>query len=97
VEEAERFHDGERAARARDELAALTAELAGAVGLGGRDRKAASNAERARVSVTKAIKSAITKIAGHDPNLGDYLSRSIKTGTFCSYDPPARGALEWRL
>ena len=31
-------------------------ELSGAVGLGGRDRKAASNAERARVNVTRAVR-----------------------------------------
>ena len=54
LQEAEDFHDPERAARAREELGFLEAELRAAVGLGGRDRKAASSAERARVNVTRA-------------------------------------------
>jgi hypothetical protein len=97
IDEADRFHDGERAARAREELDAVSAELAGAVGLGGRDRRAASAAERARVSVTKAIRTAIKRIAEHDPELGDHLTRSVRTGTFCVYDPPARDRVDWRL
>jgi hypothetical protein len=97
VDEAERFHDTERATRAREELDAVTRELAGAVGLGGRDRRSASAAERARVSVTKAIRTAIARIADHDAELGDHLTRSVRTGTFCVYDPPARDRIDWRL
>ena len=51
IAEAESFNDPERVARLRDELAFLLRELAGAVGLGGRDRKTGSDAERARVNV----------------------------------------------
>ena len=47
VEEAEGFNDPVRAARAREEMEFLVGELARAVGLGGRDRRAASHAERA--------------------------------------------------
>jgi tetratricopeptide (TPR) repeat protein len=46
IEEAEGGNDPARAAKARDELDFLVAELARAVGLGGRDRRAASHAER---------------------------------------------------
>jgi len=91
------FQAVERAARAREELDAVTSELAGAVGLHGRDRRAASPAERARVSVTKAIKAAIARIAEHDADLGDHLTRAVRTGTFCVYDPPARDRIDWRL
>ena len=49
IDEAERFNDPERASRSRDELEFIARELAAAVGIGGRDRKAASQAERARV------------------------------------------------
>lgn len=52
--EAESFGDAERAARAEGEITFLAHELAGAVGLGGRDRRAASDAERARQAVSKA-------------------------------------------
>ena len=56
LEEARVFNDPERVARAKQEIEFLAGELAGAVGLGGRDRKAASVSERARVNVTRAIK-----------------------------------------
>lgn len=56
ADEAEAMGDGERAARARQEIDALAHELARAVGLGGRDRRAAAPAERARVNVSRAIK-----------------------------------------
>src|SRR5262249_62222956 len=56
LEEAQRFNDPTRAAKIQAEVEFLANELAAAVGTGGRDRKAASVAERARVNVTKAIK-----------------------------------------
>ena len=87
LDEAESFNDPERAARAREEMEFVTAELAGAVGLGGRDRKASSDAERARVSVTRAIRSAVEKLGANDPALGRHLDVTVKTGTFCSYQP----------
>jgi hypothetical protein len=85
LEEAERWADPERAARARAEMDALTDQLAGAMGLGGRDRGLPSDAERARVSVTKAIRAAIRRIAEHDAALGEHLTRTVRTGTFCVY------------
>ena len=57
--EAEDWNDPERVARLQAEVGALTHELAAAMGLGGRDRPAGSSAERARVSVTRAIRSVI--------------------------------------
>lgn len=85
--EAEAFHDLERAARAQQERDALVRELAHGVGLGGRDRRAASAAERARLAVTKAIRAAIERISEANPTLGDHLRVSIRTGAFCSYEP----------
>lgn len=87
LDEAERFHDVERADRAREELEFIGRELAAAVGLGGRDRKAASASERARLNVTRAIKGAIDRIAAHDPELGEELRATVRTGTFCAYRP----------
>ena len=86
LEEAEAFHDQERAARAREEIDHLVDQLTGAVGLGGRDRAASTNAERARVSVSKAVKSAIERIAVVNPELGRHLAKTVRTGTFCAYD-----------
>src|SRR5207244_1553179 len=91
LEAAQTWADPERAARAAAEIDFLTHELARALGLGGQDRKAAAPAERARVSVTKAIKRAVAKIAAHDERLGRHLALTIRTGTFCTYAPGLAG------
>jgi hypothetical protein len=97
IAEAEDFNDPERGARARQELEFLTDELAGAVGIGGRDRKAASSAERARLSVTRAIRAALTRIAEQSPALGRHFEATIRTGTFCSYNPDPRVPMSWEV
>jgi non-specific serine/threonine protein kinase len=85
--EGERMGDRGRTSRAREELEALAEQLASAVGLGGRDRKAASNVERARVNVQRRLKDAIRRIAEHDAALGRYLDATVRTGTYCVYRP----------
>jgi tetratricopeptide (TPR) repeat protein len=97
IEEAELFHDPERAARAKAEMDFLAHELAGAVGLAGRDRKAGSTAERARVNVTRTIRSALARVAEHDTELGRELETTIRTGTFCSHVPDPRRPLSWEV
>jgi tetratricopeptide (TPR) repeat protein len=97
LEEAERFHDVERVARLREELDFIGAELARAVGLGGRDRRAGNAAERARVNVTRAIRGAVRAIAEHDARLGHHLERSVRTGVFCAYQPGPSGPDTWRI
>jgi len=87
VAEAEAFNDIERAAKAQDEIDALVQELSRAVGLNGRDRRAASASERARINVTRAIRTAIERIRAELPVLGEHLDRCVRTGCFCSYDP----------
>jgi hypothetical protein len=87
LEEAERFNDPGRSESAREEMEAVTEQLAAAVGLGGRDRQTASSSERARSTVTKAIKAALSRIGDHHAALGRHLTTSVKTGTFCSYSP----------
>ena len=84
-----------RAEAAEQEIQALMAELAHATGLGGRDRRAASAAERARQSVSRAIKLTVDKITGHLPELGHHLARSIKTGTYCCYTPDPHVTITW--
>jgi hypothetical protein len=95
--EAEAFADPERAAQAAEERDFLVRELAQAVGLHGRDRKAASAAERARVSVTRAIRSSLARIGEESPELGKHFERTVRTGTFCVYDPDPRAPIDWRL
>jgi hypothetical protein len=83
--------------RLEDEIETLGRELSRAVGLGGRDRRAASTSERARINVTRAIKIAIERIAEHHPELATLLTSSIRTGTFCSYTPDSRLPGSWQL
>jgi hypothetical protein len=95
--EAEEWNDPERAARLRDEKGSLVAELSHAVGLGGRDRQSGSAAERARLSVTRAVRSAMQRIGEQHPELGAHLSATVRTGTFCSYTPDPRTTVAWDL
>lgn len=88
--EAERFADAERASRLGDERAFLAAELARALGLGGRERKASSNAERARVTVQKRIKDVLKKVDERAPELARHLAAAIHTGQLCVYHPDGR-------
>jgi non-specific serine/threonine protein kinase len=97
LDEAERFNDSYRAARARSEMGAIVGQLAAAVGLGGRDRRASSGAERARSAVTKRIKEAIKRIAEVVPPLGRHLAARIKTGYFCSYNPHPDRPVAWKF
>jgi hypothetical protein len=97
LDEAEAWNDPERASRVRDEIDFLTRELAAAVGLGGRARRAASGAERARLTVTKAIRRALERLAKQNPALGRHLEATIRTGTFVSYMPDPRTPPAWRL
>ena len=97
LEEAESFNDPERAAAAREELAFVAAELSSAVGLGGRDRRVASASERARVNVTRALRREIRRIADQDASLGQELQTTVRTGTFCLYQPDLRHPVRWEV
>jgi tetratricopeptide (TPR) repeat protein/uncharacterized membrane protein len=97
LDEAKEVGNAERAEQAEQEIEALTKELSRAVGLGGRNRRAASASERARQSITKTIKAVLERIAQSDSALGDILSRSIKTGSFCSYQPDPDFPIAWEF
>ena len=97
IEQARAIGDAERAAQADAERDFLVRELARAFGLGGRDRRAASASERARAAVTRAVRQAMTRIAEHHPQLGQHLSRTIRTGTYCAYVPDPRAPAGWRF
>ena len=97
LEEAQTFHDVGRAEKIQEEIDLLAAEISRAVGLGGRRRKAASPAERARVNVTLAIKTALKRIIANHPALGQYLARTIKTGYACLYAPEPYQPVVWQF
>jgi pimeloyl-ACP methyl ester carboxylesterase len=85
--DAELAGDDERAARAGLERDALVDELSAAYGLGGRPRRPPEHVERARKTVTRRIRDAISRIETIHPLLGRHLDASVRTGVFCSYAP----------
>lgn len=97
LDEAQTFHDLARVAQLQEEMALLTQELAQAVGLGGQARKAGSPAERARVNVTRTIRAALKRIMASHPALGHHLTKTIKTGFYCSYTPDLRLPITWQV
>ena len=97
IEQARALEDDERAAQADAERDFLVRELSRAVGLGGRDRRAGSTSERARASVTRALRHGIVRVGEHHPELGEYLDRTIRTGTYCAYVPDPRAPAAWRV
>jgi tetratricopeptide (TPR) repeat protein len=97
LQEARAFGDTSRVAQATAERDCLARELSRAVGLGGRHRRVGSAAERARASVTRAVRHAMRRIRAHHPSLGTHLERAIRTGTYCAYLPDTRVPLTWEL
>lgn len=97
LQEARDWGDTERAAGLEEEIDVVTQELTQAAGLGGRDRTFSSPAEKARISVTKAIRTAIRLIDNQCPALAAHLDASIQTGRFCSYAPPGAAPPRWSL
>ena len=87
LNEAQGLNDIFRTSKIKEEMAILTKELARAFGFYGRNRLALSDAERARVRVTLAVKGAIERISKYEPSLGWHLAASVKTGAFCLYRP----------
>jgi tetratricopeptide (TPR) repeat protein len=97
MEDAKELGKEERVAEIEEEMEAICSELARAVGLHGRDRRAASISDRVRVNVTRAIKRAIGRIADKNPPLGRMLTSAIKTGTFCCYLHDPAQPINWEF
>lgn len=95
IDDAEFAHDGERAARAREERQALAETVTRDLGLGGRARRLDDPVERARKTVSTRIRRAIAQVERAHPELGRHLDRSIDTGAWCAYRPA--DAMTWSL
>ena len=87
MDDAEASGDADQKAHARQELEFIEHELAAAYGLSGTARRPADPAERPRKAVTNRIRDAMSRIEANHPALGRHLRTSIRTGTFCSYEP----------
>ncbi len=92
---AEAAGDEGAAEQASDELDALRRELAAAYGLGDRARPAGSSSERARQAVTKALRLAIAQLVESAPDVGRHLERTVRTGTYCAYEPDPAATPVW--
>jgi tetratricopeptide (TPR) repeat protein len=95
LEEARGYGDERRVEQAQAEYDFLVRELSRAFGLHGSQRRAGSAPERARVAVTRAIRTALARITEHHEPLGEHLNNTIRTGTFCSYQPDPRVPTRW--
>ncbi len=97
IERARRHHDEGRQALAEAELDRLVHELVQATGFGGRDRGMVRETERARVRVTKAIRSAIRQLESDAPAVAGHLRSTVSTGRFCRYQPDPATPVVWDL
>ena len=97
VEDALAVEDDGRAALLQAEIDAVVAELARAFGIGGRARRASSTVERARLNVTRAIRTAAAMIGSGLPDAGAVLDRRVRTGIFCAYEPHPKDAVTWSV
>jgi hypothetical protein len=97
LDEADAWGDASRGAELTAEREALLAQVSAATGLGGRLRTSGSGAERARVTVRKAIATALETIHAADPVVARHLSARVRTGLRCCYEPDPDAPVEWRL
>lgn len=97
LDEARRRGDERRAEQAQAEHEFLVRELSRAFGLDGRQRRAGSAPERARVAVTRAIRTALARISEHHETLGEHLDNAVRTGAYCSYQPDPRVPTRWTI
>jgi hypothetical protein len=71
----------------KSRLVEAGAELSRADGIGGRERRTGSAAERARANVQRPLRDAVERITQHSPGVGKHLDWTLKTGMYCVYDP----------
>ena len=87
----------QRADQIESEIEDISREIKRAAGLGRRDRRSGSNVERARLSVTSAIKTALEKIQENDRALGELLAEQVRTGMFCRYAADPETPITWQF
>jgi non-specific serine/threonine protein kinase len=97
LDDARACSDARRLEAVRTEMDALGRELAAAVGLGGRERRSGAATERARQSVTKALRATLKKLAAEHEPLGEHLLACVRTGTACTYRPDRRQPIAWTV
>lgn len=97
LDAADRAGDTGRAADVQAERSALLAELRRAAGLGGRPRAQGGEAERARVSATRALRAAVKRVEAVAPLAGAHLRASLRTGKVLRYQRAPGGPARWSV
>ncbi|HEX8677297.1 MAG TPA: hypothetical protein VF700_08755 [Segetibacter sp.] len=95
LQEAEANNDPVRANKIQQEYDQLLDYLSKSLGLQGKIRHTNNPVEKARTAVTWRIRKAIQKIERSHAQLGKHLAVSVKTGTFCTYNPEK--AISWQV
>jgi hypothetical protein len=85
--EAKMENDVHRQAEIREEAKKIEAHLKSTTGLGEEPRTAADDNEKARQTVTTAIRRAVKSTEKKHRYLWEHLRKHLKTGVFCSYGP----------
>jgi hypothetical protein len=49
------------------------------------------------VNVTRSIRTLLKRIAELDADLGHELESTVRTGTFCAYEPDPRRPVSWTI
>ncbi len=93
--EAQMMNDPEREAKARAEREVLAQRLSADLRLGGTARAADDWVERARKTVRLRVANAIKRVETEHTPLANHLRSSIRTGTYCAYEPVE--ATSWSL
>ncbi|MGB7879350.1 MAG: hypothetical protein WBL31_11350 [Ilumatobacteraceae bacterium] len=97
IADAHAHNDIARAELAECDREYLIEELKRATGLGGRDRVALDDAERARVSVTRSIRYSLARLAESSPAVAEHLRQHVQTGTFCRYERDSLHPVDWTV
>lgn len=87
IQEAENNNDLGKVQKLKEDLHAVTEEVGRATGLGGRNRKAADDRERARKTISVGIRRALKAIKKEHEPLWQHLKNSLKIGEYLSYQP----------
>jgi hypothetical protein len=88
-------NDWSRRGSLREEISKLRQYLQQAQGFGGRGRKSAGAAEKARKAVSAAVTRALAEIEEHHPSLAAHLRSSVELGATLLYRPP--NDLDWEF
>ncbi len=97
IDEATRFNDSGRLAKAEDDRRYLINELARGLGIGGSHRHATGSSERARTAVARSLRYALDELAAHHQPAAAHFQASLRTGTYCSYAPDPLATVEWTV